>query len=174
MKGLRFWQLAGVQRLYDATVGRLIDTRIRNYLLFKKTIFGDPGRVSVARTATVNNALFNVQSGRITIEDCAFFGQNVCLLTGTHDIDAPLQQRVTAIPREGRDIVVRRGAWLASNATVVGPCVIGEMAVVAAGAVVTRDVEPYTIVGGVPARVIGRVPRPASTDADGARVNPRA
>ncbi len=161
MKGLRFWRLGAVQRLYDATLGRLIDAHIRNHLLFKKVIFGDPARVSVAPTAAVNNALFNVQSGRITVEDHAFFGQNVCLLTGTHEIDAPLEQRVTAIPREGRDIIIRRGAWLASNTTVLGPCVIGEMAVVAAGAVVTRDVEPYTIVGGVPARVIGRVPHGA-------------
>lgn len=162
MKGLRFWRLGAVQRLYDATLGRLIDAHIRNHLLFKKVIFGDPARVSVAPTAAVNNALFNVQSGRITVEDHAFFGQNVCLLTGTHEIDAPLEQRVTAIPREGRDIIIRRGAWLASNTTVLGPCVIGEMAVVAAGAVVTRDVEPYTVVGGVPARVIGRVPHAAT------------
>lgn len=163
MKGLRFWRLGAVQRLYDATVGRLIDAHIRNHLLFRKVIFGDPARVQVARTAAVNNALFNVQSGRITVEDHAFFGQNVCLLTGTHDIGAPLEERVKAIPCEGRDIVVGRGAWLASNTTVLGPCVIGEMAVVAAGAVVTRDVEPYTIVGGVPARVIGRVPRDAKS-----------
>lgn len=163
MKGLRFWRFGAVERLYDATLGRLIDAHIRNHLLFKKVIFGDPARVSVAPTAAVNNALFNVQSGRITVEDHAFFGQNVCLLTGTHEIDAPLEQRLTAIPREGRDIIVRRGAWLASNATVLGPCVIGEMAVVAAGAVVTRDVEPYTVVGGVPARMIGRVPYGATS-----------
>lgn len=151
-----------MQRLYDATVGRLIDAHIRNYLLFKRTIFGDPDRVFVAGTAAVNNALFNVQSGRIVVEDHAFFGQNVCLLTGTHEIAVSPEQRLTAIPREGRDIVVGRGVWLASNATILGPCVIGEMAVVAAGAVVTRNVEPYTIVGGVPARVIGHVPRMAS------------
>lgn len=165
MKDLQFWRLRAVQRFYDATLGRLIDAHIRNHLLFKKVIFGDPARVSVAPTAAVNNALFNVQSGRITVLDHAFFGQNVCLLTGTHEIGAPLEQRVTAIPHEGRDIVVGRGAWLASNTTVLGPCVIGEMAVVAAGAVVTRDVEPYTIVGGVPARVIGHVPRTATSPA---------
>lgn len=151
--------------IYEATLGRLIDTHIRNHLLFKKIIFGDANRVSVARTAAVNNTLFNVRSGRITVEDYAFFGHNVCLLTGTHEIDAPLEERITAIPSDGHDIVVRRGAWLASNTTVLGPCVIGEMAVVAAGALVIRDVQPYTIVGGVPARVIGRVARPASKEA---------
>lgn len=51
--------------------------------------------------------------------------------------------------------MIERGAWIATNATVVGPCVIGEHAVVAAGAVVTHDVAPYEIVAGNPARVIG-------------------
>ena len=45
--------------------------------------------------------------------------------------------------------------WVATRATVLPGVTIGEGAVVAAGAVVTKDVEPYTIVGGVPARSIG-------------------
>ena len=43
----------------------------------------------------------------------------------------------------------------------VGPCTIGEGTTVAAGAVVTGNIEPYVVVGGVPARVIKRLPRPA-------------
>lgn len=148
-----------IRRLYLATIGRLIDGHIRNYLLFKKTILGEPDRVSIHESALVNNALFNVLSGRIVVEEHAFFGQNVCLLTGTHEIEAPLEKRKLDFPKEGRDIKIGAGAWIASNATVLGPCVVGEMAVVAAGAVVCRDVPPYSIVGGVPAKVIGRVPK---------------
>lgn len=146
--------------LYERTLGRLIDIHIRRHLLFRKIILGDPARVTVAKSAAVNNALFNVMSGRIVVEEWAFFGQNVCLLTGTHDIAAPKHLRKTAIPGEGRDIVIGAGAWLATNATVIGPAKVGEMAIVAAGAVVTGDVPPYAIVAGVPARVIGQVPRP--------------
>jgi acetyltransferase-like isoleucine patch superfamily enzyme len=50
---------------------------------------------------------------------------------------------------------VRRGASIGSNATVICGVTIGEGAVVGAGAVVTQDVPDYTIVAGVPARVIG-------------------
>jgi acetyltransferase-like isoleucine patch superfamily enzyme len=145
--------------LYEATVGRLIDAHIRKYLLFRKIVFGDPSRVTIAESALVNNALFNVMSGRIVVGEHAFFGHNVCLLTGTHEVGAALHLRKTAIPAEGRDIIVGPGAWLASNTTILGPCVIGELAVVAAGALVIADVPPYAIVGGVPARVIGQVPR---------------
>lgn len=152
-----------IQRLYDATVGRLIDTHIRNHLLFKKLVFGDPSRLTIAKSALVNNALFNTMSGRIDIGEHVFFGHNVCLLTGTHDIAAAQHLRKTTIPSDGRDIAVQAGAWLASNTTILGPCVVGEMAIVAAGAVVIDDVPPFAIVAGVPARVVGSVPQPRET-----------
>ena len=150
--------------LYLKTLGRLIDVQIRNHLLFKSVILGEPARVSVAKSALVNNALFNVLSGNVKVGEHAFFGQNVCLLTGAHNILASKETRKYDFPKENWDIVVGDGAWIASNATILGPCVIGEMAVVAAGAVVCDDVEPYTIVGGVPARQIGVVPRQEPLD----------
>jgi acetyltransferase-like isoleucine patch superfamily enzyme len=149
-----------MQWLFDMTLGRAIDARVRRQRLYEPVVFGPPSRLVVAPTAVVNNALFNTVSGRIVVEDHAFFGHNVCILTGTHDVAVLGPGRQHAIPSGGRDVAIRTGAWVASNATVVGPCVIGEHAVVAAGAVVVGDVPPFTIVGGVPARVIGQVPRP--------------
>jgi maltose O-acetyltransferase len=52
-------------------------------------------------------------------------------------------------------VVIEDFAWLGSRAMVLPGVTVGKGAVVAAGAVVTRDVPPYAIVGGVPARVIG-------------------
>lgn len=147
-------------RLYALTIGRWIDIQIRNHLLYKKVILGDPQRVSVHESALVNNALFNVLSGRIVVREHAFFGQNVCLLTGSHTIDAPKETRKLEFQTAGRDITIEAGAWIASNATILGPCIVGEMAIVAAGAVVCSDVPPYSIVGGVPAKIIGSVPAP--------------
>ena len=54
---------------------------------------------------------------------------------------------------------VKRGAAIGSNATIIAGVVIGEKALVGAGAVVTQDVPDYAIVAGVPARVIGDVRR---------------
>jgi acetyltransferase-like isoleucine patch superfamily enzyme len=113
--------------------------------------------VAVHHTAEVCNALFNTESGSITVEENAMFGQNVMLVTGTHDLTKLGSERPRAVPREGHNIVVEEGAFIASGAIVLGPCVIGRHAVVAAGALVRADVPPSTMVAGVPARRIRSV-----------------
>src|SRR5215211_5482637 len=68
------------------------------------------------------------------------------------------RERQLAIPRSGRDIVIEEGAWVASNAMVLGPCVIGAHAVVGGGSLVIGDVAPYAIVAGAPAKVLRTIP----------------
>ena len=149
-----------ITRLLERILLRLIvrpriSQAIRRALLNQPAIFGDENRVKIAANAIVHNALFNVQSGHILVAEDVFFGHNVSLLTGTHDYSKFGAARKEAIPTDMHDIVVGKGAWLASNVTVIGPAKIGEHAVVAAGAVVTGDVEPFAIVAGVPACKIG-------------------
>jgi acetyltransferase-like isoleucine patch superfamily enzyme len=55
---------------------------------------------------------------------------------------------------QGKDIRIGNGVWLGTNSVILGPCVIGDHAVIAAGAVVTADVPPETVVAGIPARPI--------------------
>lgn len=117
-------------------------------------IFGPMNRLSIHSTAIVNNALFNLSSGTITVEKYAFLGHNVQLLAGRHDTTARDRERQLSIPERGCDIVVKHGAWIASGAIIIGPCEIGENAVVAAGSVVTRNVPPAQIVAGNPAKII--------------------
>jgi acetyltransferase-like isoleucine patch superfamily enzyme len=129
----------------------------RDERLHRHVVFGDEGRLRVHKSAQVHDAMFNTVSGTITIEAHAFFGHGVSVLTGTHDIKKEGAARSRSFPRRGRDIVIEEGAWVASNATVLGPCVIGEHAVVAAGAVVTGDVPARAIYAGVPAKRVGTV-----------------
>ena len=128
--------------------------------LFTPRVYGDPAKLHVDETAIVNDALFNLSSGEITVGEWAFFGHGVSVLTGTHDWTTFGRERQTAVPKSGRDVVIEEGVWVSSNATVVGPCRIGANAVVAVGAVVMGDVEPYTVVGGVPAKALRSIPRP--------------
>src|SRR5688572_8983103 len=65
---------------------------------------GDINKLTISDKAIVNNALFNLASGKIIIEDYVFFGHNVCILTGTHDYTKIGEERWKAVPREGNDI----------------------------------------------------------------------
>src|SRR5215212_16137 len=130
--------------------------------LFRPLVYGDPARLHIQPTAIVNNALFNLSSGDVTVGEYAFFGHNVCIFTGTHDWTTFGAERQVAVPPSGRDVVIEEGAWVSSNAILVGPCRIGAHSVVGVAAVVLDDVEPYTVVAGNPATARRNIPRPQS------------
>lgn len=112
----------------------------------------------------VNDALFNLSSGRITVGEWVLFGHEVMILTGTHDFLKFGRERQESSPGSGRDVHVGEGAWLASRVTVVGPCQIGAHSVIAAGSLVLEDVGAYTLVAGSPAKLIRKLPRPLHKD----------
>ena len=87
--------------------------------------------------------------GGIHIGDRALIGHNCVIATLNHNMDPARRANLLPAPvRIGAD------AWLGSNVTVLPGVTIGEGTVVAAGAVVTHDVAPRTVVGGVPAKLI--------------------
>ncbi len=117
----------------------------RNYFLKHYHVHGDPARLKIARTAVVNNATFNLSSGTISIEDYVFFGSNVSVITGTHDMNKLGLERLSVFPSSGRDITIKKGAWIGSNVTILGPCTIGENAVVGACCLIRHDVPANTL-----------------------------
>ena len=133
---------------------RFVAKCVAPHLARTPVIFGDPEKVVIAKTARVVNALINVQSGNVRINDYVFFGHNVCLLTGSHEINVDGKLRATSIVRCGRDISIDESAWLTSNVTVIGPSRIGKNAVILPGSEVTCDVPDNCIYGGIPARLI--------------------
>lgn len=90
--------------------------------------------------------------GKVTIEDFVFFGHRVQILARGHDYNFFNEERHKRITE--KPIHIKEGAWIGSGSIIVGGVTIGEHSVVAAGAVVTRDVPDYAIVGGNPAQVI--------------------
>ena len=133
-------------------------TRLNRELSINPTIWGDSGRLEIDETAAVFTCFFNTNSGKIKIGRYTFAGSGVSILAGSHDPQLTGFLRRDAEIAEGCDIVIGNGVWLASNCTVLGPCRIGDNAVIAAGAVVTpgTEVPAGTIYGGVPAKEIGR------------------
>ena len=96
---------------------------------------------------------------RIFIGDHVMTGPRVTMITGGHryDIKGKPMKAVTdaeKLPQNDRDIILEGDNWIGANATILKGVKIGEGAVVASGSVVTKDVAPYSIVAGIPAKVI--------------------
>ena len=108
--------------------------------------------IRVGRNVFINHACEFMDRGGITIEDDVLVGPKVNLVTINHPLD-PAHRRVTYCA----PIVIKKGAWVGASVSVMPGVTIGENAVVAANAVVTRDVPDLAVVGGVPARVIKRI-----------------
>ena len=119
--------------------------------------------IRVGRNVFINQGCTLNDIGGIEIGDDVLIGPRVSLITSGHPLDPNRRRRqIVAAP-----IVIERNVWLAAGAMVLQGVTVGEDSVVAAGAVVTRDVPSGTLVAGVPAQVV----RPLSADdrpADGA------
>lgn len=88
--------------------------------------------------------------GGITVDHDTNISSHVKLITGSHDIDDP------DFAADFRPIKIGHHCWIGTGATILQGVSIGDGAVVAAGAVVTKDVPPYEVWGGVPAKFIRR------------------
>lgn len=118
-----------------------------------------------ARASIGNDAILDARGG-ITIGSDVNLSTGVSLWTGQHDWQSP------SFAYEKAPIVIGNNAWLSTRVIVLPGVTIGEGAVVAAGAVVTRDVEPYALVGGVPAKKLGERPAPMTYELPEAKVKP--
>jgi acetyltransferase-like isoleucine patch superfamily enzyme len=147
--------MLGLENIFGSLKDRLLRKlapTLRLYLAHTPLIWGDPTRVTIGRNVHLVDVLINVRSGNVAIEDDVFFGHGVLLLTGAHDLNKRGAERHASVPGTGRDIVIRKGAWIASHVIVIGPCEIGENAVLGAGSVVSGRIEADALYGGNPAR----------------------
>jgi acetyltransferase-like isoleucine patch superfamily enzyme len=110
-----------------------------------------PGRtgITIGRRSIINQQCCLDGRGGLSIGDYVSISPGVWILTDGHDMHDPLFREVLA------PVTIGDHVWIGSRALILPGITVGEGAVVAAGAVVTSDVEPYTVVGGVPARPIG-------------------
>jgi len=109
-------------------------------------ISGPVSRVRASPTAGLADVFINTSGGYVDIGDYVLFGHDVLLLTGTHDFRATGVNRQRNRQTTSRNIIIEQGAWIASRATIIGPCNIGRNAVIGAGCVVDFDVPADTLV----------------------------
>ena len=108
--------------------------------------------IHIGDNVFINSGCKMQDQGGIYIGNDVLIGHNACLLTLNHDFDPDNRADMHPEP-----IYIEDKSWLGSNVTVLPGVRIGEGAIVAAGAVVTKDVAPNTIVGGVPAKFIKKI-----------------
>ena len=115
--------------------------------------YADFGKnITIGQNVFINSSCHFQDQGGITIGDGTLIGHNVVLATVNHAIQPSQKRKNFYAP-----INIGNNVWIGSNVVVLQGVSIGDWAVIAAGAVVTKDVEAYTIVGGIPAKFIKRV-----------------
>lgn len=105
--------------------------------------------IAIGKNVFINHACSFLDMGGITIEDDVLIGPRVNLTTENHPLDPSNRRDLVTKP-----IVIKRKAWIGAGATILPGVTIGENSVVAAGAVVSKDVPANTVVGGIPAKFI--------------------
>ena len=108
--------------------------------------------ITIGKEVFINMGCTFMDRGGITVEDKVLIGPKANLITENHPEDPELRRYVYAKP-----IHIKKGAWIGASTTILPGVTIGENAIVAAGAVVTKDVPDNVIVGGVPAKIIRKI-----------------
>lgn len=133
-----------------ALMSELTGTRIHESFGLFPPFYTDCGKnLRIGRRVFINSGCKFQDQGGITIGDDTLVGHNCVIATLNHVMDP--DHRGDMIPAPVR---IGSKVWIGANATLLPGVTIGDGAIIAAGAVVTRDVAPRTIVAGVPAKPI--------------------
>jgi len=110
--------------------------------------FSAPQKIMIGTNVAINQNCYLDGRGGLIIGNNVNIGRNVNIYTAGHDYNSP---NFTYLEK---GVFIGGNAWIASNAVIIPGVIIGEGAVIAAGSVVTKDIKPYTVVGGNPAKFI--------------------
>jgi acetyltransferase-like isoleucine patch superfamily enzyme len=135
-----------IRQLLGRLTGKAIDETIT---VFPPLHVNYGEHLSLGKNVFINFNCTFLSLGGITIEDDVLIGPGVSIISEGHPL-APAE-RQTLVPGK---VNIAKNAWIGAGATILPGISIGENAVVAAGAVVTKDVPANSVVAGVPAKII--------------------
>ena len=130
-------------------IGNKLDNSTTIFVPFY-TNFGK--HISIGKNVFINHDCTFLDLGGIIIEDDVLIGPKVAIVTENHPIDSSNRKSLDL-----KAIHIKRNAWVGAAATILPGVTIGENAIVAAGAVVNKNVPDNVIVAGVPAKIVKKI-----------------
>lgn len=140
------WRFNGIRCALMRLFGAVLDGK--GVSVNAGALIACPWNIKIGPTSSLGNRSWIYALDKIEIGSKTCIGEHVRLLAGYHDITT------MNFAFRTKPIKIGSAVWIATGAMVLPGVTIGDGAVVAAGAVVTKDVEPWTVVGGNPARFI--------------------
>ena len=151
----KFLGLQGIGKIPSQTIRKYLYCNYfklaigENTAIYNSCHFRDPHKITIGNNSSIGDlCILDGRSG-LTIGDSVNISTGAWIWTLQHD---PHDPDFAAV---GAPVVIEDYAWISCRTIILPGVTIGKGAVVAAGAVVTKSVEPYAIVGGVPAKKIG-------------------
>ena len=146
-------ELSGAFRTQEeirAIFAEITQSEIDDSLHVNLPFYSDFGRhMRIGKNVFINSGAMFTDLGGITLEDNVLIAPRVTILTVNHP-ENPAKRRGLIL----KPVIIRKNAWIGAGATILPGVTVGENAIVAAGAVVSKDVPANTIVGGIPAKVL--------------------
>ena len=138
-----------IRKRLSELINSKVDDSTRVFIPFH-TNFGQ--HISIGKNVFINHGCTFLDLGGITIEDDVLIGPKVSLITENHPVN-PSDRKSLDLSA----IHIKKNVWLGAGSTILPGVTVGENSIVAAGAVVTKDVPKNTIVAGVPAKEIKKI-----------------
>ncbi len=144
-----FHTMEEIQKLFF----RLIDKPVDDTFGLFPPFYTDCGKnITIGKMVFINEGCCFQDQGGIEIGDGCLIGQQVVIATLNHDLNPA--RRKDMLPER---VKIGDNVWVGAHATILPGVTVGDNAVIAAGAVVTKDVPANAVVGGVPAKIIKTV-----------------
>ena len=133
---------------YDSLLRELLNNNIGENSRITTPFAGAAfDKMKLGNNVFINSNCLAMARGGITIEDDVMLAGNVQLLSNNHD---EYERQILTCA----EILIKKGAWIGAGATILPGITIGKYAIVGAGAIVTKDVPDYSVVVGIPAKVV--------------------
>lgn len=145
-----------INRLSYLTIGNGSDIGYDCRFIFVDSYAGEsysPG-LDIGVEVSIGNRFTVLSASKIRIEDRCLIADDTCIASHNHGMNPERADTYADTPLEAEPVVIKKGCWLGEKVTILPGVTLGEKSIVAAGAVVTKSFPEYSLIGGVPAKLL--------------------